>query len=96
MDDARNQIRQDSIRGQIKAFPTGPGLYFIKDDRDTVLYIGKAKNLRSRISSYFQPGADLMESRGPKIVDMVAQAGPPPTTTGLTESTPPLVIPETD
>ncbi len=74
MDDAQNQIRLDSIRTQIKAFPTGPGLYFIKDGRDTVLYIGKAKNLRSRISSYFQPGADLMESRGPKIVEMVGLA----------------------
>ncbi len=74
MDDAHNENRLDSIRTQIKAFPTGPGLYFIKDGRDTVLYIGKAKSLRSRISSYFQPGADLMESRGPKIVDMVGLA----------------------
>ncbi|MCF7973406.1 MAG: excinuclease ABC subunit UvrC [Phycisphaerae bacterium] len=58
----------------MKTFPQGPGLYFIKDSRDTVLYIGKAKNLRNRIASYFQRGADLMGSRGPKIVEMVAQA----------------------
>lgn len=63
--------RLESIRTQIKEFPTAPGLYFMKGVGDTVLYIGKAKNLRSRVSSYFQPGADLLGSRGPKIVEMV-------------------------
>ena len=63
--------RINEIREKIKSFPTEPGLYFMKDASDVVLYIGKAKNLRSRVSSYFQPGADLMESRGPKIVEMV-------------------------
>ncbi len=74
MDDAQDANRLDAIRAHIKAFPTGPGLYFIKDSRDTVLYIGKANNLRNRIASYFQPSADLMASRGPKIVEMVTQA----------------------
>jgi len=63
--------RIETIRAQIKEFPTGPGLYFMKGIGDTVLYIGKAKNLRTRVSSYFQPGADLIGSRGPKIVEMV-------------------------
>jgi len=63
--------RIDSIREKIKTFPTGPGLYFMKARRDTVLYIGKAKNLRSRVASYFQPGSDLMSSRGPKILEMI-------------------------
>jgi len=40
---------------------------------DKVLYIGKAKNLRSRVASYFQPGSDLAASRGPKIVEMIDQ-----------------------
>ncbi len=62
--------RMDAIRETIKSFPTGPGLYFMKDADDKVLYIGKAKNLRSRVSSYFQPGANLAESRGPWIVEM--------------------------
>lgn len=61
----------ESVREKIKSFPTGPGLYFMKDSGDKVLYIGKAKNLRSRVASYFQPAVDLTASRGPKIVEMV-------------------------
>jgi excinuclease ABC subunit C len=63
----------ESIREKIKGFPSGPGLYFMKDSGDKVLYIGKAKNLRSRVASYFQPAADLTSSRGPKIVEMLSK-----------------------
>ncbi len=62
------------IREQLKEFPSSCGLYFIKDANGAVLYIGKAKNLRSRAGSYFLPSADLMESRGAKIVEMVSKA----------------------
>ena len=61
----------ESIRKKIRDFPTGPGLYFMKGRLQKVLYIGKAKNLRSRVASYFQPGSDLIASRGPKIVEML-------------------------
>ena len=61
----------EKIRNQIKNFPASPGLYFMKDRAGTVLYIGKAANLRSRVQSYFQPGSDLISSRGPRIVEMV-------------------------
>jgi excinuclease ABC subunit C len=61
----------EKIRKDISAFPTGPGLYFMKDSRGTVLYIGKAKNLRSRAASYFQPSADIESSRGPRITEML-------------------------
>jgi len=61
------------IRRQIKDFPIGPGLYFMKGSKDKVLYIGKAKNLRSRIASYFQPASDIVESRGPKIAEMLSK-----------------------
>ena len=68
-----DQERLEGVREAIRTFPTGPGLYFMKDAEDKVLYIGKAKNLRSRAGSYFQPGANLAESRGPWIVEMVGK-----------------------
>src|SRR3989304_4577041 len=33
--------------------PTEPGVYLFKDEKDNILYVGKAKNLRSRVRSYF-------------------------------------------
>jgi len=62
-----------AIREQIQGFPTGPGLYFMKGSADKVLYIGKAKNLRSRVASYFQPVSELVTSRGPKIAEMLSK-----------------------
>lgn len=59
------------MREHIKSFPKSPGLYLMKDADGVVLYIGKAKSLRDRAASYFQPAADLLQSRGPKIVEMV-------------------------
>lgn len=63
----------ETIRETIRTFPAAPGLYFMKDAEDKVLYIGKAKNLRSRAGSYFQPGANLAETRGLWIVEMVSK-----------------------
>src|SRR5215468_3175111 len=42
---------------KVKQFPTTPGLYLMKDAQGRVLYIGKAKNLRSRAGSYFHKAA---------------------------------------
>ena len=53
---SRRMDKSKLIREQIQGFPTGPGLYFMKGAKDEVLYIGKAKNLRSRVASYFQAG----------------------------------------
>ncbi|MFH1883405.1 MAG: excinuclease ABC subunit UvrC [Planctomycetota bacterium] len=69
----KTNCKFEAIREKIKSFPTGPGLYFMKDAADKVLYIGKAKNLRSRAASYFQPGGDLTTSRGPKIAEMLGK-----------------------
>lgn len=46
-------------REDYAALPKQPGVYFMKDGAGNVLYIGKAKNLRSRVSSYFQKRAGL-------------------------------------
>ena len=61
------------LRELIKTFPKTPGVYLMKDDDGVVLYIGKAKSLRDRAGSYFQPSSDLLKSRGPKIVEMIGK-----------------------
>jgi excinuclease ABC subunit C len=38
--------------------PTQPGVYLMKDRAGRVIYVGKAKNLRTRVRQYFRPGAD--------------------------------------
>jgi excinuclease ABC subunit C len=50
--------------------PQKPGVYLFRDGRKRVLYIGKATNLRSRISQYFSGG----DSRGARIFTMVEYA----------------------
>ena len=44
---------------KISSVPSKPGVYIFRDARDKVLYVGKAKNLRSRLRSYFQPSSQL-------------------------------------
>lgn len=43
----------------MREFPQTPGVYLMKDAAGRVIYVGKAKNLRSRASSYFNKGAEL-------------------------------------
>ncbi len=55
------------------SIPTEPGVYRFRDDHGRVIYVGKAKNLRARLSSYFQDVAGLhprtasMVSTGAKV-----------------------------
>lgn len=45
----------------------------MKDARQRVMYVGKAKDLRARVSSYFQQSADLLTTRGPEIAAMAGK-----------------------
>lgn len=44
------------LPGKIRSLPTSPGVYLYKNGEGTIIYVGKAKNLRSRVSSYFHTG----------------------------------------
>ena len=50
-----------SWRPKAGEIPTSPGVYRFTDEQGRVLYVGKAKNLRSRLSNYFQPLRSLHE-----------------------------------
>lgn len=52
--------------------PTEPGIYLFRDSDDTMLYVGRATNLRSRVVSYFSNR--LIEDRGQRIAEAVAKA----------------------
>jgi excinuclease ABC subunit C len=59
-----------SISAQLKLLPKLPGVYLMHDAQDEIIYIGKAKNLKNRVSSYFKKNHDLPKLRVmvPKIV----------------------------
>ena len=50
-----------SWRPPARDIPTDPGVYRWRDERGRVLYVGKAKNLRARLSNYFAPLPTLHE-----------------------------------
>lgn len=57
----------DTLRERLKTLPNKPGCYLMRDSRGTIIYIGKAKNLRNRVRGYFRPGA----KHAPKVRSMV-------------------------
>lgn len=65
--------RITELRELISRFPKSPGVYLMKDAKSRVLYVGKAKDLRSRVASYFQDSADLLVTRSPEIARMAAK-----------------------
>lgn len=48
-----------SLKDKLAAVPECPGVYFMKDAQGRTLYIGKAKNLRARVGTYFQTVEDV-------------------------------------
>ena len=57
------------ISEELKKLPSRPGVYIHHDSRDEIIYIGKAKSLKNRVSQYFQNG----QKHSPKIERMVSQ-----------------------
>ena len=48
----------DAMAARLGALPATPGVYLMKDREGSVIYVGKAKSLRSRVRSYFGDGGD--------------------------------------
>ena len=57
-------------RPDASLIPTTPGVYLYKDALGKIIYVGKARNLRKRILSYFRPKEQLT----PKTVAMIGHA----------------------
>ena len=49
----------DKLKNKVRQFPSSPGVYVMRDSRGKVIYVGKAKNLKSRASSYFTGDKDI-------------------------------------
>ncbi len=60
----------DRLESRLKEIPQEPGVYFMKDETDQILYIGKSKSLRSRVRSYFREAA---HHHSPRIATMVTK-----------------------
>ena len=61
--------KQELFR-KAKSLPKLPGVYIIRNNKDEIIYIGKAKRLTNRVSQYFKPGA----VHGAKVTKMVENA----------------------
>lgn len=75
----KNDIRLESIREQLANLPTNPGVYQYFDKNDTLIYVGKAKNLKRRVSSYFNkeqthPKTKMLVSKIVKIKHFIVES----------------------
>jgi excinuclease ABC subunit C len=62
-----------TLAEKLKEIPRSPGIYLHKDAEGKIIYIGKAKNLRNRVRSYFQAGRRGEFSYGIKTEELVNQ-----------------------
>ena len=60
------------LKATLAKLPTAPGVYLMKDARGTVLYVGRAQNLRNRVRQYWQAGRSQAPLRIETSIDRVA------------------------
>ncbi|MBR2667879.1 MAG: excinuclease ABC subunit UvrC [Oscillospiraceae bacterium] len=54
-------MNTDALREKANRLPMQPGVYLMKDETGTVIYVGKAKSLKNRVSQYFRSGSGHSE-----------------------------------
>ncbi len=59
------------IQDELKKLPDRPGVYIMHGQKDEIMYVGKAVNLKNRVRQYFQKSGN--RGRGPQIAQMVTQ-----------------------
>ncbi|MBR3647416.1 MAG: excinuclease ABC subunit UvrC [Prevotella sp.] len=59
----QNEKRLEYLRGIVRRLPNKPGSYQFYDEEHTIIYVGKAKNLKSRVSSYFHTEVDRFKTK---------------------------------
>ena len=55
----------------VRSFPDKPGVYLMHDADDNIIYVGKAKSLKKRVSSYFRHASGYASPRLRKLVDTI-------------------------
>ena len=58
-----NEKRLEHLKGIVSRLPEKPGSYQFYDEDHTIIYVGKAKNLKSRVSSYFHAEVDRFKTK---------------------------------
>ena len=58
-----NEARLKKLKGIVSAMPEKPGSYQYYDADGTIIYVGKAKNLKNRVSSYFHSEVDRFKTK---------------------------------
>lgn len=58
-----NEKRLEHLRGIVSNLPSKPGSYQYYDREGTIIYVGKAKNLKNRVSSYFHKEVDRYKTK---------------------------------
>ena len=58
-----NEKRLAYLKGIVSRLPEKPGSYQYYDEKHTIIYVGKAKNLKSRVSSYFHTEVDRFKTK---------------------------------
>jgi len=72
-DGPEGPVGPSTLKEKVRRLPDGPGVYLMKDRLGRIIYVGKAKSLKKRVASYFQPSR--LFTQQPKIralVEMIA------------------------